>query len=150
MVDCDLLAVSGGFSPVIHLQCQAGGKAVWDDSWVAFVPRQAGSGGAFGNSRHAGLVYDQDCGSDPVLADQPHHRQKYAATMSESHPKTWVKNDHLGFNILYLWNGSKREYIPDFITRYESCKTLVLNIKGQDSRLCPMQLTLVLRESPAR
>jgi len=35
---CDLLAVSGGFSPVIHLQCQAGGKAVWDDKCAAFLP----------------------------------------------------------------------------------------------------------------
>ena len=37
---CDLLAVSGGFSPVIHLHCQAGSKAVWDDALAAFVPGQ--------------------------------------------------------------------------------------------------------------
>lgn len=35
---CDLLALSGGFSPVIHLQCQAGSKAVWDDTRSAFLP----------------------------------------------------------------------------------------------------------------
>lgn len=35
---CDLVAVSGGFSPVIHLHCQAGSKAVWDDALAAFVP----------------------------------------------------------------------------------------------------------------
>ncbi|MCA0241647.1 MAG: sarcosine oxidase subunit alpha family protein [Proteobacteria bacterium] len=35
---CDLLAVSGGFSPVIHLQAQAGSKARWDDEIAAFVP----------------------------------------------------------------------------------------------------------------
>ena len=35
---CDLLAVSGGFSPVIHLHCQAGSKAVWDDPQSAFLP----------------------------------------------------------------------------------------------------------------
>jgi len=35
---CDLVAVSGGFSPVIHLHCQAGGKAVWDDTLAAFLP----------------------------------------------------------------------------------------------------------------
>ncbi|MFO1221180.1 MAG: sarcosine oxidase subunit alpha family protein [Burkholderiaceae bacterium] len=38
---CDLLAVSGGFSPVIHLHCQAGSKAVWDDALAAFVPGAA-------------------------------------------------------------------------------------------------------------
>jgi len=37
-LDCDLVAVSGGFSPVIHLHCQAGSKAVWDDARAAFLP----------------------------------------------------------------------------------------------------------------
>jgi hypothetical protein len=61
--------------------------------------------------------------------------EKYAANVVEAHPKVaaWVKNDHLGFHILYLWNGSKRKYIPDFLVRYESGKTLVLEIKGVDS-----------------
>lgn len=61
--------------------------------------------------------------------------EKYAANVVEAHPKVaaWVKNDHLGFHILYLWNGSKRKYIPDFLVRYESGKTLVLEIKGEDS-----------------
>lgn len=35
---CDLLAVSGGFSPVIHLQCQSMAKAVWDAEHDCFVP----------------------------------------------------------------------------------------------------------------
>ncbi|MFP8778188.1 sarcosine oxidase subunit alpha family protein [Hydrogenophaga sp. RWCD_12] len=35
---CDLLAVSGGFSPVIHLFCQSGAKAVWNDQSACFVP----------------------------------------------------------------------------------------------------------------
>ena len=61
--------------------------------------------------------------------------EKYAANVVEAHPKVavWVKNDHLGFHILYLWNGSKRKYIPDFLVRYGSGKTLVLEIKGVDS-----------------
>ena len=35
---CDLLAVSGGLSPVIHLHCQSGGKPVWNEVEAAFVP----------------------------------------------------------------------------------------------------------------
>lgn len=35
---CDLVALSGGVSPVIHLQCQAGSKAVWSDAQAAFLP----------------------------------------------------------------------------------------------------------------
>ena len=63
--------------------------------------------------------------------------EKYAANVVEAYPKVaaWVKNDHLGFRILYLWNGSKRKYIPDFSVRYASAsgKTLVLEIKDVDS-----------------
>ncbi|MFE5027824.1 sarcosine oxidase subunit alpha family protein [Streptomyces sp. NPDC056656] len=36
--DCDLLAVSGGWSPVVHLHSQRQGKLRWDDDLAAFVP----------------------------------------------------------------------------------------------------------------
>ncbi|GAA2177505.1 sarcosine oxidase subunit alpha family protein [Arthrobacter parietis] len=37
-IDCDLLAISGGFSPVVHLHSQRQGKLRWDEDLVAFVP----------------------------------------------------------------------------------------------------------------
>ena len=37
-VACDLVVMSGGFSPVIHLHCQAGSRPVWNDACLAFVP----------------------------------------------------------------------------------------------------------------
>jgi sarcosine oxidase subunit alpha len=36
----DALAMSGGFSPVIHLACHRGGKPVWSDAHVAFLAPQ--------------------------------------------------------------------------------------------------------------
>ncbi|MFI2761873.1 sarcosine oxidase subunit alpha family protein [Streptomyces echinatus] len=36
--DCDLLAVSGGWSPVVHLHSQRQGRLSWDEDLVAFVP----------------------------------------------------------------------------------------------------------------
>ncbi|WP_373475862.1 2Fe-2S iron-sulfur cluster-binding protein [Sphingorhabdus sp.] len=36
--DADLLAVSGGFTPVIHLHMQSGGTLKWNDAAQAFVP----------------------------------------------------------------------------------------------------------------
>ncbi|MGW6736550.1 sarcosine oxidase subunit alpha family protein [Streptomyces sp. NPDC055013] len=36
--DCDLLAVSGGWSPVVHLHSQRRGRLRWDEELVAFVP----------------------------------------------------------------------------------------------------------------
>ena len=37
-IACDLVAVSGGWSPVVHLHSQRQGKLRWDDVLVAFVP----------------------------------------------------------------------------------------------------------------
>ncbi len=38
-VDADLLCVSGGWSPTVHLYCQAGGKLTYDPDLAALVPR---------------------------------------------------------------------------------------------------------------
>jgi type III restriction enzyme len=48
--------------------------------------------------------------------------------------EAWVKNDHLGFEILYLFNGVVQKYRPDFLIRLTSGATLVLEVKGQDSQ----------------
>ena len=45
----------------------------------------------------------------------------------------WVKNDHLGFEILYIHRGIVRKYRPDFIVRLTSGDHLVLETKGQDT-----------------
>ncbi len=37
-VECDLLAVSGGWNPTVHLSTHLGSKPVWDETIAAFVP----------------------------------------------------------------------------------------------------------------
>ncbi|MCV0350552.1 MAG: sarcosine oxidase subunit alpha family protein [Nitratireductor sp.] len=68
-IDCDSLAVSGGWQPVIHLASQAGGKPVWDAEKQAFLPPEprqrwigagaflgeTGSAEALASGRNAGL-----------------------------------------------------------------------------------------------
>ena len=44
----------------------------------------------------------------------------------------WVKNDHIGFEVLYIHRGVVRKYRPDFIIRLKSGDMLVLETKGQD------------------
>ena len=39
-IECDLVAMSGGWSPAVHLHSQAGGRLAWDDSQLCFVPSQ--------------------------------------------------------------------------------------------------------------
>ncbi|NUL44372.1 FAD-dependent oxidoreductase [Cellulosimicrobium funkei] len=41
VISVDLLAVSGGFSPVVHLHSQRQGRLRWDDRIAAFVPAAA-------------------------------------------------------------------------------------------------------------
>lgn len=46
--------------------------------------------------------------------------------------EAWVKNDHLGFVILYNFKGVIHKYFPDFLIKMKSGKILVLETKGQD------------------
>jgi len=61
--------------------------------------------------------------------------EQYTVQALEKHAEVlaYAKNDHLGFQIYYLWNGSRRRFIPDFIVRLANGKNLILEIKGQDS-----------------
>jgi type III restriction enzyme len=45
----------------------------------------------------------------------------------------WVKNDHLGLEILYVYRGVVRKYRPDFLIRLASGDHLILETKGRDT-----------------
>ncbi|MBL7179936.1 MAG: DEAD/DEAH box helicase family protein [Desulfobacterales bacterium] len=49
------------------------------------------------------------------------------------HVKAWVKNDHLGFEILYIFEGIVRKYRPDFIIQLKTDNFLILETKGKDT-----------------
>jgi sarcosine oxidase subunit alpha len=40
-IGCDLVAISGGWSPAVHLHCQSGGKARYDEARACFVPGES-------------------------------------------------------------------------------------------------------------
>ncbi len=46
--------------------------------------------------------------------------------------QAFVKNDHIGFFVLYTHKGVVRKYYPDFIIRLSNGKHLILEVKGQD------------------
>ena len=43
----------------------------------------------------------------------------------------WAKNDHLGFEVLYVYRGVVRKYRPDFVIRLSTGNMLVVETKGQ-------------------
>jgi hypothetical protein len=47
---------------------------------------------------------------------------------------SWVKNDHLGFEVIYVYRGAVRKYRPDFLIRLANGTMLVLEVKGRDSQ----------------
>ena len=61
--------------------------------------------------------------------------EKAVADLCEREPLVvaWAKNDHLDFKVRYLYRGSSRNFIPDYLIKLRNGKTLVLEIKGQDS-----------------
>lgn len=50
-----------------------------------------------------------------------------------SYVKSWVKNDHLGFEVSYIYNGAEHKYRPDFLIRLETGEILILETKGQET-----------------
>ena len=45
----------------------------------------------------------------------------------------WVKNDHLGFDISYVYQGAVRKYRPDFIIKLSNGEFLILETKGKET-----------------
>jgi type III restriction enzyme len=48
------------------------------------------------------------------------------------HVQSWVKNDHLGFEIIYIFKGVVHKYWPDFLILLKSGTHLVLEVKGEN------------------
>lgn len=48
--------------------------------------------------------------------------------------EAWAKNDHLGFEIMYVYRGVVKKFRPDFLIRLTNGTTLVLEVKGQDTQ----------------
>lgn len=61
--------------------------------------------------------------------------KQYAADFFEKSERVlaYAKNDHLGSQLHYLGQGSRRRYLPDFLLRLANGRTFVLEVKGEDS-----------------
>ena len=84
-IDCDLVCVSGGWGPSVHLTSHRGGRPVWSEDLAAFVPGSLPAGmvvagaanGEFGLAdalaagANAGLQAASDCGSSGQPVDIP-------------------------------------------------------------------------------
>jgi NADPH-dependent 2,4-dienoyl-CoA reductase/sulfur reductase-like enzyme len=67
-IEVDGLAVSGGWSPSVHLTCHMGGKPVWDEVIQGFVPRDGAVPGLVAAGAAAGRFSTAECLRDGVRA----------------------------------------------------------------------------------
>ena len=111
-IDCDLLAVSGGWSPTVHLTSHHGHKPVWDEHRAAFVPApQLPAGMAVAGAATGDLAL-ADC-----LASGAHIGAEAASlagfqTTAPSVPA--VDDESIGFRPLWSVRGGQGKAFIDF------------------------------------
>ena len=88
-IDCDLVAMSGGWSPAVHLHSQSGARNSWDEDLHCFVPDEAvqasisagaGNGkfslqGCLRDGLDAGREAAKRCGLKPAQVRVPETRE---------------------------------------------------------------------------
>src|SRR5207244_333178 len=86
------------------------------------------------HSRHDALVHREALLEDAEIAfnfcvfDSSWEASEEFRLEQSPKVEAWVKNDHLAFEILYLFNGVVRKYRPDFLIRLANGVTLVLEV----------------------
>jgi NADPH-dependent 2,4-dienoyl-CoA reductase/sulfur reductase-like enzyme len=58
-LECDFVAMAGGFNPVVHLACHRGAKPRWDDALAAFLPPNVGSALIAAGSANGSMTISQ-------------------------------------------------------------------------------------------
>jgi type III restriction enzyme len=57
----------------------------------------------------------------------------YMLDQDDEHVLSWVKNDHLMYEMSYVYRGGIYTYRPDYLVKLRNGVTLVLEVKGADS-----------------
>ncbi|MDP4823496.1 MAG: sarcosine oxidase subunit alpha, partial [Aestuariivirgaceae bacterium] len=110
-IACDGLAVSGGWSPVVHLACQRGKKPIWNDPIAAFVPPENGEAFTAAGSA-AGVFTLADCLKDGAAKGAAAARVAGFKAKPASVPATGKEV----YAIEPLWRvaGSRRKAFVDY------------------------------------
>ena len=94
-LSCDLLATSGGFNPVVHLDCHTGAKAAFDETAQAFLPQQERA-----NRQTCGAVSGIGDWSDAVVDG----KNKAQLTLQSLGVKSELSAETLSANHLNYYN----------------------------------------------
>ncbi|MFG2760447.1 BPTD_3080 family restriction endonuclease [Streptomyces wuyuanensis] len=97
------------------------------------------------HTRKVALIADQDrCEISHVVLDGPEGNtwEQLLMAYAENHRDVlaYVKNDHLGFDIPYVYEGTRHDYVPDFLIKLRTSpddveRTLIVEVSGGQKRL---------------
>jgi methylglutamate dehydrogenase subunit C len=110
-ISCDLVAMSGGFSPSVHLATHLGGRPVWNESIAAFVP-DAPPKGMIVAGAAAGVYELVACFSAGAEAGAEAAGAAGFQTRPAATPK--VEPDSTSITPLWRVRGHKRKAFIDF------------------------------------
>jgi len=111
-IGCDALAMSGGWSPIIHLLCQRGAKPVWSEEVQSFLAPATGEGFAAAGSA-AGVYSMGACMADGWAKAS----EAIESLGGNSSVFDWPEVEgegRIGFTPLWLVPGSKSKAFVDF------------------------------------
>jgi sarcosine oxidase subunit alpha len=101
-IACDLLAMSNGWNPALHLTAHLGGRPRWDDSLAAFVPGTVPSGMAVAGAAAGKLALAE------ALADGVRLGSEAAAACGFAGPAIPVAAETERTGSAPLWRAPKR------------------------------------------
>jgi len=133
---CDVLLVGEYMQAAISSLLEAIKKGSSSDSGeVAIIPQGASGRGStlYVDFHTTKPIYPAtNCHLNAMVADTKKWEQS-AAFLLDSHPgvRKWVKNERLGFFILYRNKGLPAKYVPDFIIETDTGLNVIAEIKGQ-------------------
>ncbi|MCA1442612.1 sarcosine oxidase subunit alpha family protein [Ensifer sp. IC4062] len=112
LVACDVVGMSGGWSPVIHLACQRGAKPVWSDQLSAFVaPDVSGRLRLAGSAN--GIYTLSGCLGDGVAKASVIASELGFKPAQDALPETGEEADP-SFTALWYAPGAKSKAFVDF------------------------------------
>ena len=104
-IDCDLVCVSGGYNPCIHLLSHLGGRPSWDEAIASCVIKAPGEG-VFAVGGAAGTFALRDCLSEGAVAGQAAARACGAGETRETALPT--TDTSTAYRVTPLWRVPER------------------------------------------
>ncbi len=130
LIDCDLIACSGGWNPNVHLHSHSGAKPLYDDSILSFVP---------GVSRQAEVSVGaaNGCFSLQACLDQGQAAGLEAAKMAGykgRKPKTIKADDEVDYELEALWISPTpyNKNYKQFVDLQNDVKTSDIELANQE------------------